>query len=149
MAESHWLSKRAEKLIDTTTDPHSGVITDAKMFNLYMRYQTTHTRAFHKSLNDLLKLRKETRTELNGFEAQKRAEEALRIKTEKHEMKKQGHYWEILLKDAKASHQRILNLTARSAAAKENPGFEAQFAEELAKLGLKEYASPVNVTVTA
>ncbi len=149
MAKCHWLSKRAEKLVDTTTDPDSGVVTDPKMFNLYMRYQTTHTRAFHRSLNDLLKLRKETRTELNGFEAQKRAEEELRIKSEKHEMKKQGHYWEILLKDGKATHQRIVNLAARSAAAKENPGFEAQFAAELAQLGLKQHPKPVDVPVAA
>ncbi len=145
MAESHWLSKRAEKLIDTTTDPDSGAVTDPKLFNLYMRYQTTHTRAFHKSLNDLLKLRKETRTELNGFEAQQRAEALLNLKLEKHEMKKQGHYWDILLKDAKAMHQLTVNLNARSAAARENPGFEAQFKAELAKLGLKEDRGPVNV----
>ncbi len=149
MAESTWLSQRAAKLIDTTTNPDTGVITDPQMFNLYMRYQTTHTRAFHKSLNDLLKLRKETRTAQNGFEAQKRAEALLNLKLEKHEMKKQGHYWEILLKDSKASYQRIMNLNARSAAAKENPGFEAQYAAELEKLGLKEYARPVNVAVAA
>ncbi len=149
MAESHWLSERAEKLIDTTNDPHSGVITDPKLFNLYMRYQTSHTRAFHKSLNGLLKLRKETRTAQNGFEAQQRSEALLNLKLEKHEMKKQGHYWDVLLKDSKAMYQMILNLNARSAAAKENPGFEAQYAAELAKLGLNEHPKPVDVAVAA
>ncbi len=149
MAESTWLSQRAAKLIDTTTDPDTGVITDPLMFNLYMRYRTTHTRAFHKSLNDLLKLRKETRTEQNGFEAQKRAEALLNLKLEKHEMKKHGHYWELLLKDGKAMHQMISVLNARSAAGRENPGFEAQFAAELAKLGLKQNHYPVNIAVAA
>jgi hypothetical protein len=149
MAESHWLSKRAGKLIETTTDPGSGAVADPKMFNLYMRYQTTHTRAFHKSLNDLLKLRKETRTQLNGFEAQKRAEALLNLKLEKHEMKKRGHYWDVLLKDAKAMHQLTINLNAHSAAARENPGFQAQFEGELAKLGLKEDRGPVDVARAA
>jgi hypothetical protein len=119
------------------------------MFNLYIRYQTTHTRAFHKSLNDLLKLRKETRTERNGFEAQRRAEALLNLKLEKHELKKQGHYWDILLKDGKAIHQLTVNLNARSAASRENPGFEAQFEAELAKLGLTEDRGPVNVARAA
>ncbi len=149
MAESHWLSKRAEKLIETVIDPDSGAVTDAKMFNLYMRYRTTHTRAFHKSLNDLLKLRKETRTAQNGFEAQERAEAALNLKLEKHEMKKQGHYWDILLKDSKAIHQLILNMNARHAAVKENPGFEAQFEAELEKLGLHLHPKPVDTAVAA
>ncbi len=149
MAESTWLSQRAAKLIDTTTDPDSGVVTDPAMFNLYTRYQATHTRAFHKSLNDLLKIRKETRTELNGFEAQNRAEALLNLKLEKHEMKKQGHYWDILLKDGKAMHQLTINLNARSAAAKENPNFEAQFKAELTKLGLSEDRGPVNVARAA
>ncbi len=149
MAESTWLSQRAAKLIDTTANPDSGAIIDGKMFNLYMRYQTTHTRAFHKSLNDLLKLRKETRTTQNGFDAQNRAEEELRIKSEKHEMKKQGHYWDIFLKDSKAIHQLIQNLSARDTATKENPGFEAQFAAELEKLGLKDHAGPYPVARAA
>ena len=149
MAESHWLSKRAGKLIETTTDPGSGAVADPKMFNLYMRYRTTHTRAFHKSLNDLLKLRKETRTQLNGFEAQKRAEALLNLKLEKHEMKKRGHYWDVLLKDAKAMHQLTINLNAHSVAARENPGFQAQFEGELAELGLKEDRGPVDVARAA
>jgi hypothetical protein len=36
-----------------------------------MRYQTTHERAFHKCLQDLLKMRKQMAKELIGFESQK------------------------------------------------------------------------------
>jgi hypothetical protein len=137
MSESHWLSNRAQNLQATCFDETSGQITDPKLFSLYLRYQTTHTRAFHKSLNDLLKLRAETRKTENGFEAQARKEEELRIKNEQHEMKKQTHYWEVLKKDAEACFRIGQNLTQNHKAAAENPGFEAQYAAELAKHGLQ------------
>ncbi len=137
MAESHWLSKRAEKLVDTTSDPNTGQVTDPKMFTLYMRYATTHTRAFHKSLNDLLKLRKETRTAENGFEAQKRIAAELTLKLEKHEMKKQGHYWDILRKDAEACGRIKETMLQKAEARKQNPNFDAEWEAELAKNGLR------------
>ena len=71
MAESHWLANRAQNLQASCFDPATGVVSNEKMFSLYLRYQTTHTRAFHKSLNDLLKLRSERRKSEIGFEAQK------------------------------------------------------------------------------
>jgi hypothetical protein len=104
------------------------------MFSLYLRYQTTHTRAFHKSLNDLLKLRAETRKQQNGFEAQTRKEEELRIKNERHQMKKERHYWDLLLKDAEFCHRAGQNVAATSKAALENPGFEAQYTAEIERL---------------
>jgi hypothetical protein len=136
MAESHWLASRAQRLQDTCMDPNTGAITDDKKFSLYMRYQTTHTRAFHKSLNDLLKVRAEKRKSEIGFEAQ-------RIQTEKHEMKKQSHYWEVLKKDGEACHQISTNTIQSLKARAENPGFDAQYAAELAKYGLKEDPSHI------
>jgi len=139
MVESHWLANRAQTLQNSCFDPQTGQITDPKLFTLYLRYQTTHTRAFHKSLNDLLKLRAETRKTENGFEAQARKEEELRIKNEQHEMKKQTHYWEVLKKDAEACFRVSQTLTQNSKAAAEIPGFEAQYAAELAKHGLQHH----------
>jgi hypothetical protein len=139
MAESHWLVNRAQNLQNSCFHQQTGQITDAKMFSLYLRYQTTHTRAFHKSLNDLLKLRAETRKTQNGFEAQNRKQEELRIKNENHELKKQSHYWDILRKDAEACHQLAVNTTQQVNATKENPGFEAQYNAELAKRGLQRH----------
>jgi hypothetical protein len=130
MVESHWLSQRAQRLQDTCLNPHSGVITDEKMFSLYLRYFTTHTRAFQKSLNDLLKLRAERRKAEIGFEAQ-------RIAQEKHEMKKQTHYWEVLRKDGEACHQISLNTLENLKARRENPDFESEYAAELAKRSLE------------
>ena len=133
MAESHWLGQRAQRLQDTCLDPATGEIADEKKFSLYLRYQTTHTRAFHKSLNDLLKLHAEKRKAERGFEAQ-------RIQTEKHEMKKQTHYWDVLKKDAAACNQISANVLQNSRARAEFPGFEAEYAAELKKHGLQEGA---------
>ncbi len=147
MAESHWLANRAQNLQNSCFDQQTAQITDSKMFSLYFRYQTTHTRAFHKSLNDLLKLRAETRKTQNGFEAQNRKQEELRIKNEQHEMKKQTHYWDVLRKDGEACHQIAINTLQNLKAAAENPGFEAQYAAELTKRGLEQH--PFGVTPTA
>ena len=57
MAESLWLAQRSQSFQETCIDFITGQVKDAKMFSLYLRYQTTHTRAFHKSLNDLIKLK--------------------------------------------------------------------------------------------
>ena len=102
MAESHWLAKRAGHLLESTSlDPNSGVITNEKTFSLYTRYQTTHTRAFHKCLNDLLKLRTERRKAEFGFEAE-------RMQNETHELKKQGQQSDLLRKNAQTSRELSL-----------------------------------------
>ena len=137
MAESHWLANRAANLQAGCFDPQTGQIADAKLFSLYLRYQTTHTRAFHKSLNDLVKLRSERRKEENGFEAQNRKNEEIRLKNERHEMKKQTHYWDVIKKDAEACFRIGQNVAQNAKASAENPGFEAQYAAELAKRGLQ------------
>ena len=72
MAESHWLVNRAQLLADCCCSMESGFIEDLIHFSLYLRYQSTHRRAFHKALNDLLKLRAERRKAAGGFEAQQR-----------------------------------------------------------------------------
>jgi hypothetical protein len=134
MAESHWLANRAQTLQNTCLDPQTGQITDATLFSLYLRYQTTHNRAFHKCLNDLLKLRSEKRKAQNGFEAQNRKNAELRLKNERHEMKKEHHEWDIRLKDATFCHRVGQNVSHTSQAARENPGFEAQYIAEVDRL---------------
>jgi len=133
MAQSSWLAERAQRLQDLCIDPDTGAITDEKKFSLYMRYQTTHTRAFHKCLNDLLKLRAEKRKAEIGFEAQ-------RIQAEKHELKKQSHYWDVLKKDALTCQQLSTLAMQNIEARKQNPGFDAEYQAELAKRGLQKNA---------
>ena len=93
MAESQWLAQRAQGLIDTCLDPDTGAVANDKMFSLYLRYQTTHIRAFHTSLTALLKLRAETRRAESGFVAQRRKDTEIRIKEENHEFKKEDRIW--------------------------------------------------------
>ena len=102
MAESHWLSHLAQRLQDTCINPDTGEIKDEKKASLYLRYQTTHTRAFHKSLNDLFKLRAEQRKAEFGFEAQKAKLEAQQAaeerQNERHEMKKRTNEADLFIK---------------------------------------------------
>jgi hypothetical protein len=84
MAQHRWLLDRANRLQESCFDRETAEITDQKLFALYLRYAclrsklqpvdrkpTTHERAFHKCLTDLLKLRA-TRQKLEfGFESQK------------------------------------------------------------------------------
>jgi hypothetical protein len=134
MAESHWLANRAQTLQNTCLDPQTGQITDAALFGLYLRYQTTHTRAFHKCLDDLVKIRSERRKAENGFEAQTRKNEELRIQNERHEMKKEHHEWDIRLKDAAFCHRAGQNVANTNKFAREIPGFEAQYIAEVDRL---------------
>ena len=138
MAESHWLAQRAQRLQDTCIDPDTGAITDQKMSSLYLRYFTTHTRAFHKSLNDLLKIRSEKRKETLGFEAQKRKEEEMRLKNERHELKKQAQAVDLAKKEAQTRHQMGENAIQQGKARWEVRDFETIFAQELAKSGLAQ-----------
>jgi hypothetical protein len=71
MAEHHWFTRRAVRL-QTEAFTTDGV--DEKKLSLYLRYQTTHERAFHKCLTDLLKLRAAMAKGLIGFESQKQKE---------------------------------------------------------------------------
>jgi hypothetical protein len=79
MAQHRWLLDRATRLQETTLDPETGQITDTKLFSLYMRYATTHERAFHKCLSTLLTNRIQEEKAQIGFESQKR-------KTDLHEI---------------------------------------------------------------
>src|SRR6185437_5135585 len=60
MVQHYWLQQRALRLQSLCFDD-AGVCNAEKQLGLYLRYQTTHERAFHKSLNTLLKLRAEKR----------------------------------------------------------------------------------------
>ncbi len=133
MAESHWLANRAQTLQNTCLDPQTGQITDPSLFSLYLRYQTTHTRAFHKCLNDLVKLRSETRKTENGFEAQERKKEELRLQNERNERKKELHQWDVSLKRCELGSRVTKNLIEQVNINIQNPDFQEQFEAEMAR----------------
>ena len=61
MWESQWLRRRAISLQTMCLGPKNGFLYEEKHFPLFLRYQTTHERAFYKALNELQKLRNEKR----------------------------------------------------------------------------------------
>jgi hypothetical protein len=110
MAQHHWLRRRALSLESSCYDPATGAIADEKQLALSLRYQTTRERAFHKALNDLLKLRAEKRKTQIGCESQQRKQEEHARKQERHAMKKERHKWEILLAEVKIDGQQLRDL---------------------------------------
>jgi len=130
-AESLWLRNRAQNLQPSCFDPNTGAVIDHKSLTLYIRYENQYTRAHSSALKQLLKIRSDKRKSEIGFEAQKRAEE-------KHQMKKDAHYWDVLKKDAQACHELARNLIQKMDAVKQNPDFSAQLESELAKHGCQE-----------
>jgi hypothetical protein len=129
MAESHWLADRAQRLLDTCIDPGTGAITNEKLFSLYLRYQTTHKRSFHKSLSELTKQRSEKRKAEIGFEAQNARNDQNARKNALHDVDVHMKETDLLLEIVKYTNQLM-------AAKRENPNFAVEFAAELAKRGL-------------
>ncbi len=114
MAQHHWLSQRAMTLQNIVLEDGVVIPENEKQFQLFLRYQTTNDRAFHKCLNDLLKLRAEKRKQEIGFERQKQreAEEARKEAVEKR--KQDLHRTNVLFAEAKADHQLLMNLNLES-----------------------------------
>ncbi len=76
MAQSYWLTQRAIALQNHCfTD--QGI--NEKQLALFLRYQTTHERAFYKALNTLLKLKKQHHQNQIGFVSQKRSAAATAV----------------------------------------------------------------------
>jgi hypothetical protein len=122
MAQSFWLSQRAVKLQqiacfhDETDSPERD-----RQLALYLRYQTTHDRSFHKSLNDLLKLRAEKRKSEIGFESQQLQRNRARQQAEEHARKQEAenrrqelHKWKVLHAEAKVDQILLRNANLRT-----------------------------------
>jgi hypothetical protein len=129
MAQSLWLAKRALLLQELTFTLEIPSCMDEKQLALYIRYQTTHDRAFHRCLNDLLKLRTEKRKQEIGFvsQSQKAADQTRREAVENR--KQELHRYAVLLAEAKVDHQQMQNFELRSsdtlASYNENRSMEA------------------------
>ncbi len=119
MAQHRWLIDRANRLQETCFDQETAQITDQKLFSLYLRYSTTHERAFHKCLNDLLKLRNHKINQQNGFESEKR-------KSERHQHFLELEQWTIHLQRVKAA------LAEHNAATQIDADYKAKQAQQAA-----------------
>jgi hypothetical protein len=104
LAQHYWLKQRALRLLNACDQ------SDEKQIGLYLRYQTTNDRAFHKALDQLLKLRAERRKAEIGFESQRRrqTEEARRQRSENR--REERHRWALLFDEARVDGQRLQNL---------------------------------------
>ena len=106
LSQSWWLRSRALMLQNNCFADS----VDEKQLALYLRYQTTHERAFYKALNTLLKLRAEKKRSEIGFESQQRkqAEESRRQAVEKR--RQELHRWKVLLAQARVDNQELQNM---------------------------------------
>jgi hypothetical protein len=107
-AEHYWLGQRALRcqhacFVDGTLTMEE----QSRRLTLFLRYQTTHDRAFRAALNDLLKLRAEKRKAEIGFESQKQKEAVIAIRESAEKRKQDRHRWDVLLAEAKTNHQLV------------------------------------------
>ncbi len=125
MAQYIWLGRRAIDLQqDTMSDTALPLDVKEKFFALYLRYQTTNDRGFHKCLSDLLKLRAEKRKEQIGFDSQKRLE-AEELRREANEKRKQDkHKMQIWLLQAEGEHRELKNSALDTSGAGLQPRIE-------------------------
>jgi hypothetical protein len=98
MAQHYWMKQRALRLQTLCFDG------DEKSLALYLRYQTTHERAFHKALDTLVKLRTEKRKAEIGFVSQ---QSRAREQAEKAQQRTELNQARIRLANAKAEHLEV------------------------------------------
>lgn len=87
MAQHFWLAQRALALQDLCFTNSGAYCDQQKELALYLRYGTTHDRAFQKCLAELLKLRATRQKEHSGFVSQQHRQAAELRKQELHEVK--------------------------------------------------------------
>ncbi len=99
MVQHYWLKQRAMRLQSLCFD-EAGACNAEKELGLYLRYQSTHERAFYKSLNTLLKLRAEKRKAEIGFVSQQAQQSRERERAELNQARTR-------LANAKAQHLEV------------------------------------------
>jgi len=104
LAQHYWLKQRAVRLLSACDESNE------KQIALYLRYQTTNDRAFHKSLDQLLKLRGDKRKVEIGFESQRLRKANERRRQANERRREERHNWALLLNEAKVDGQRLQNL---------------------------------------
>ena len=71
MAHHHWINLRAARLLDREIERHLVVGMSPVHFGLFIRYQTSAERSFHKAHTTLLKAQKQRQDSKIGFESKK------------------------------------------------------------------------------
>jgi len=71
MAHHHWISLRATRLQDREIEFHLQIRMTPVNLGLFIRYQTSAERSFHKSHTELLKAQKQRQNSKIGFESKR------------------------------------------------------------------------------
>jgi hypothetical protein len=95
LAQHHWLRNRALHYQNHYLE--TGDESSASKLSLFMRYETMHERAFHKCLNDLLKLRAEKQKQEIGFTSHTRKQELHRSEVRSREARADYHQTRVSL----------------------------------------------------
>ncbi len=93
MAQHHWLALRALFFQEGCFNLQNPFLEDDKQLLLYMRYQTTHERAFHKCADELRKLRNEKRKVEIGSESQQQKQAVATHRQANENRKQELHKW--------------------------------------------------------
>ncbi len=85
MTQSYWLMQRATRLQNGCFSEIDPLADAPKQLALYLRYQTTHNRAFYKALHELQRLREQKRKQQIGFVSQERKQAEQKLAAERRE----------------------------------------------------------------
>ena len=117
MAQSEWLRARALRLQNDLLQDAGKDVDPAKLA-IFIRYQTTHERNFHRSLKELLTLRQQRRNAEIGFESQKlkqasevRASEGMNLKKEAQILKREEFEFKKTVIESRKEVKKVVKST--------------------------------------
>jgi len=117
MAQSEWLRARALRLQNDLLQDAGKSVDPAKLA-IFIRYQTTHERNFHRSLKELLTLRQQRRNAEIGFESQKlkqaaevRAVEGMNLKKESQDLKREEFEFKKTVIESRKEVKKVVKST--------------------------------------
>jgi hypothetical protein len=117
MAQSEWLRARALRLQNDLLQDAGKDVDPAKLA-IFIRYQTTHERNFHRSLKELLTLRQQRRNAEIGFESQKlkqaaevRAVEGMNLKKESQDLKREEFEFKKTVIESRKEVKKVVKST--------------------------------------
>ena len=117
MAQSEWLRARALRLQNDLLQDAGKNVDPAKLA-IFLRYETTHERNFHRSLKELLTLRQQKRNVEIGFESQKlkqaaeeRAVEGMNLKKESQDLKREEFEFKKTVIESRKEVKKVVKST--------------------------------------
>ena len=114
MAQSEWLRARALRLQNDLLEDNGKNVDPAKLA-IFIRYQTTHERNFHRSVKELLTFRQQRRNTEIGFESQKlkqaaevRAVEGMNLKKEAQILKREEFEFKKTIIESRKEFKKVV-----------------------------------------